>query len=129
MSGQRSSQFHATPLHATLGDVVRQLRQVQSAVMVAAGALREQNADIDADVANLLRQAVSNPLHKQIVKLQSVRRLLASSSAFNGLPPAKRSKSSRPGREVKASVGTQRMPARNSSLSPDRDRTRRARRR
>jgi hypothetical protein len=63
-------------VRAELEDVIRQLRQFQSTVAVAVGALRHQNADIDADIANLLQRSVSNSLESQIEKLQALRRRL-----------------------------------------------------
>ena len=60
------------PIHAELQEVVAQLRQLQSVLAVAVGALHEQNADIDADIANLLRHSVGNPLHEQVARLEAI---------------------------------------------------------
>ena len=65
---------------AELGEVIRQLGQLQSALAVAVGALRHQNADIDADIANLLQRNVGDGLQEQIEKLESLQRLLCSAS-------------------------------------------------
>jgi hypothetical protein len=43
---------------------------------VAITSLREQSADIDLDVANLLQFAVADGLHAQVDKLQAVIRRL-----------------------------------------------------
>ena len=62
----------------TLREVADRLTAVQSAVTVAVTALRAQNADVDADVARLLVQAVSDPLQAQVDAIKSVLRSLAS---------------------------------------------------
>lgn len=55
-----------------IGEVVRHLRQVQSAVIVAAAALRSQNCELDADVANVLQRSVSDRLHEQLRRLDEI---------------------------------------------------------
>jgi hypothetical protein len=58
------------PPRAELQDVIAGLRALQSTLAVAIGALRHQNADIDADIANLLQRSVSNPLEGHVQKLE-----------------------------------------------------------
>jgi hypothetical protein len=69
-------------VRAELGEVITHLQQLQATVAVAVGALRQQNADIDADVASLLQRSVGDNLQEQIDKLEAVLRLRA--------PPARR---------------------------------------
>ena len=46
---------------------------LQSVLAVAVGALRQQNADIDADIANLLQRSVADiPCEEQVQKLESM---------------------------------------------------------
>ena len=63
-----------------LREVGDRLRAMQSSVAVAVAALRNQNADIDEDVARLLMRTVSDPLQDQIDSIKSVLRLLAHSA-------------------------------------------------
>ncbi|MBX5459576.1 MAG: hypothetical protein IRZ28_00660 [Steroidobacteraceae bacterium] len=70
MSSEKSSRA----VRAALSEVIAHLHRVQSALAVAVSALLEQNADIDADVASLLRTSVRDPLHEQIEKLESLSR-------------------------------------------------------
>jgi ABC-type transporter Mla subunit MlaD len=72
MASQKSSR----PVRTELQEVVGNLRQIQSVLAVAVGALRQQNADIDADIANLLQRSVSDALQQQVEKLESVLRRL-----------------------------------------------------
>jgi hypothetical protein len=60
------------PLRAELQDIIDSLKALPSLLAVAISALREQNADIDADVANLLQRSVSHPLQDQIQKLEAL---------------------------------------------------------
>jgi ABC-type transporter Mla subunit MlaD len=59
-------------LRAELQEVIDNLKALPSMLAVAVSALREQNADIDADVANLLQRTVSHPLQDQIQKLEAL---------------------------------------------------------
>jgi hypothetical protein len=43
---------------------------------VAVSALRRQNADIDADIANLLQRSVGDTLGQQVEKLEALLRRL-----------------------------------------------------
>jgi hypothetical protein len=57
-----------------LGAVVAQLRQVQSAVVVAVAALRQQNCELDEDIATVLQRSVADRLHDQIDRLEGLMR-------------------------------------------------------
>lgn len=76
MSSEKSNRA----VRAELSEVIAHLHRVQSALAVAVGALLEQNADIDADVASLLRTSVRDPLHAQIEKLESLSRRFGAES-------------------------------------------------
>ena len=69
-------------IRSELAEVIGHLQQLHSAVAVAVSALRQQNADIDADVANLLQRSVGERLLAEVAKLETVMRTL--------LPPARR---------------------------------------
>jgi hypothetical protein len=58
-----------------LGQVISQLRQVQSAVVVAVAALRQQNCELDEDIATVLQRSVADRLHEQIERLEAVMRM------------------------------------------------------
>jgi hypothetical protein len=55
-----------------VGEVVKHLRQVQSAVVVAVAALRQQNCELDEDIATVLQRSVADRLHDQIDRLEAV---------------------------------------------------------
>jgi hypothetical protein len=57
-----------------LGEVVAHLRQVQSAVAVAVAALKQQNCELDEDIATVLQRSVADRLHDQIERLEGVMR-------------------------------------------------------
>lgn len=65
------------PLTRQLRDVLHQLHQVQSAVMVAVAALRSQACDLDEDIARVLQRAVAERLHEQMDLLEASLQLLA----------------------------------------------------
>ena len=73
-------------VRSELREVVGRLQQMQSVLAVAITSLREQSADIDLDVANLLQLAIADGLHTQVDKLQAV---------IRRLPPAPSSKARR----------------------------------
>jgi hypothetical protein len=60
------------PLHDELQEIVHHLKQLPAILAVAVNTLREQSADLDADVATLLQRAVSDPLHEQVGKLEAL---------------------------------------------------------
>lgn len=57
-------------LAAEMSEVLRQLQQIQSAVVVSVAALRHQNCELDADVSNLLQRSVADPIQDQIERLE-----------------------------------------------------------
>jgi hypothetical protein len=57
-----------------LGEVVLQLRQVQSAVVVAVAALKRQNCELDEDIATVLQRSVVDRIHEQIERLEELMR-------------------------------------------------------
>jgi hypothetical protein len=59
-----------------LDEVVLQLKQVQSAVVVAALALRQQASELDEDIANVLQQSIGNRLQDQVEKLEALQKAL-----------------------------------------------------
>lgn len=71
----KSRSKRARSLRTELGEVVLHLRQVQSALVVAVAALRRQNCELDADVANLLQRSVVDRIEDQIGRLEATIRL------------------------------------------------------
>lgn len=55
---------------AELAEVVVHLRDIQSAAVVAAAALKHQKCELDEDVAQVLRRSVVDRLQDQIEKLE-----------------------------------------------------------
>ncbi len=68
-----------------LAELVLHLHQIQSAAMVSAAALRHQNCELDADIANVLQWSVADKIQDQIERLEETVRQLA--------PPAVRGES------------------------------------
>jgi hypothetical protein len=64
-----------------LQEIVGHLRQLQSVLAVAVSALRQQNADLDADIANLLQRSVGDTLEEQVRKLDALLTRLPSAGA------------------------------------------------
>jgi hypothetical protein len=64
-------------IRTELGQVISHLRQVQSAVVVAVAALRQQNCELDEDIAAVLQRSVADRLHEQIERLEAVTRMAA----------------------------------------------------
>ncbi len=69
------------PVQAELLEIVARLRQLQPTLAVAISALRQQNADVDADVADLLQHSVSDTLREQLEKLEALQARLPGSAA------------------------------------------------
>lgn len=67
----------ARALRGQLGEVVLQLRQVQSAVVVAVAALKRQNCELDEDIATVLQRSVADRIHEQIERLEALMRAAA----------------------------------------------------
>jgi len=59
-------------MRTQLGEVVTHLRQVQSAVVVAVAALRQQNCELDEDVARVLQRSVADRIQDQIERLETL---------------------------------------------------------
>jgi len=64
-------------IRGQLGDVVLHLRQVQSAAVVAVAALKQQNCELDEDIAIVIQRGVVDRIHDQIEKLEATLRLVA----------------------------------------------------
>jgi hypothetical protein len=64
----------ARPLRGELGAVVTQLRNVQSAAVVAVAALKQQNCELDADIATVLQRSVVDRIHDQVERLEALMR-------------------------------------------------------
>jgi hypothetical protein len=56
--------------YAELGELLRQLHQIQSAVVVAVAALRHQNCELDVDISNVLQRSVADRIQDQIERLE-----------------------------------------------------------
>jgi methyl coenzyme M reductase subunit C-like uncharacterized protein (methanogenesis marker protein 7) len=61
-------------MRSQLGEVVTHLRQVQSAVVVAVAALKQQNCELDADIATVLQRSVADRIEDQIEQVESLMR-------------------------------------------------------
>jgi hypothetical protein len=61
-------------MRSQLGEVVMHLRQVQSAVVVAVAALKQQNCELDADIATVLQRSVADRIQDQIERVESLMR-------------------------------------------------------
>jgi len=64
----------ARSLRGELGAVVAQLRNVQSAAVVAVAALKQQNCELDADIATVLQRSVVDRIHDQVERLEALMR-------------------------------------------------------
>jgi hypothetical protein len=61
-------------MRSQLGEVVLHLRHVQSAVVVAVAALKQQNCEMDADIATVLQRSVADRIQDQIERLETLMR-------------------------------------------------------
>jgi DNA anti-recombination protein RmuC len=59
-------------VRAQLGEVIQHLRHVQSAVVVAVAALRQQNCELDEDIATVLQRSVADRIQDQIERLETL---------------------------------------------------------
>ena len=57
-----------------VGEVLRHLHQIQSAVVVAVAALRHQNCELDMDISNVLQRSVADRIQDQIERLELLSR-------------------------------------------------------
>jgi hypothetical protein len=62
----------ARSMRSQLAEVVAHLRQVQSAVVVAVAALKQQNCELDADIAAVLQRSVADRIQDQIEQVESL---------------------------------------------------------
>jgi hypothetical protein len=76
MASERATPSTRKAVRVELQAVIEHLRQLQSTLAVAVGALRHQNADIDADIANLLQRSIGDTLQEQIQALEAIVRRL-----------------------------------------------------
>ena len=70
MSGKLTSTTRT--IRTRVDQIVIRLRNVQSAAVVAAAALRHQNSDRDGDIASLLERSVVDPIQDQIDQLSEL---------------------------------------------------------
>jgi hypothetical protein len=71
-------------VRAQVGEVLLHLRQIQSAAIVAAAALRHQNSERDSDIANVLQRSVTDRLQDQIEHLEIAVRLVSARDRKGG---------------------------------------------
>ena len=64
----------ARSLRGELGAVVTQLQNVQSAAVVAGAALKQQNCELDADIATVLQRSVVDRIQDQVERLEALMR-------------------------------------------------------
>src|SRR5690349_5541557 len=64
--------LRAQVLTSRLPDIISRLRVIQSAVVVAGMALKQQNCELDADVASVLRHGAIDRLQDEIERLESL---------------------------------------------------------
>jgi hypothetical protein len=62
----------AKPINVQLGEVLKHLQLIQSAVVVAVAALRQQNCELDADISNVLQRSVADRIQDQIDRLETL---------------------------------------------------------
>jgi hypothetical protein len=74
VSGKSNSK--ARSVRAQLGELAVHLRQIQSAVVVSVAALKQQNCELDEDIAAVLQRSVADRLHDQIERLEELVRVL-----------------------------------------------------
>ena len=58
------------PIKMQLSEVLKHLQLIQSAVVVAVAALRQQNCELDADISNVLQRGVADRIQDQIDRLE-----------------------------------------------------------
>lgn len=64
-------------LRSHLSVLARNLRQVQSVIAVSVAALQQQNCEIDADVASVLRRGAHDRLQDQVESIEALAATLA----------------------------------------------------
>lgn len=73
--GRRADRPEADPAHSQcefLRDLIRSLNRIMSVVIVATHALEHQNADSDANIADILRTYAGNKLYIEIENAETV---------------------------------------------------------
>jgi hypothetical protein len=65
-------------MRSQLGEVVMHLRHVQSAVVVAVAALKQQNCEMDEDIATVLQRSVADRIQDQVERLEALMRVAPS---------------------------------------------------
>ena len=76
VSGKAVSRNRLVRSH--VGEVLMHLQQIQSAVVVAVAALRQQNCELDADISSVLQRSVADRIQDQIERLEITVRLVSS---------------------------------------------------
>ena len=61
-------------MRSQLAEVALHLRAVQSAVVVAVAALKQQNCELDEDIATVLQRSVADRIQDQIERLETLMR-------------------------------------------------------
>lgn len=64
-------------LGRSLSGTILHLKHVQSAVIVAVAALRQQNCELDEDIATLLQRCVCDRIEDQLEELEAACHLIA----------------------------------------------------
>jgi hypothetical protein len=64
-------------VRSQLGEVVTHLRQIVSSVVVTVAALKQQNCEVDEDIAIVLQRSVADRIQDQIERLEATLRLTA----------------------------------------------------
>ena len=72
MAGKSISKTRS--MRSQLGEVALHLRAVQSAVVVAVAALKQQNCELDEDIATVLQRSVADRIQDQIERLETLMR-------------------------------------------------------
>ena len=67
-----AAKSHTRATQVQLGDVLRHLQLIQSAVVVAVAALRHQNCELDVDISNVLQRSVADRIQDQIERLEAL---------------------------------------------------------
>lgn len=72
VSKNAQASLRAQVLTSRLPEIINHLRIIQSAVVVAGLALKQQNCELDADVASVIRHSVIDRLQDEIERLESL---------------------------------------------------------
>jgi hypothetical protein len=58
--------------HKKIAEVILRLERIHSVIAVAAAALKQQNCELDADIASVLQGSAADRLHEQIETLREL---------------------------------------------------------